>query len=302
MDAIQPASEIFDSLSKLGLTQNESRIFLYLAQNPSSNGYEISKNTGISRSLVYGALEKMRANGVIELTQTKSSSYLLKPLPEIRDTVNRGIGQAFDDLERQLADMKPLPADELFVTIQDRLQQRAKLSYMIRNAKKVLFISAGINELEWVRKDLQQVPPSVVVHIFSLSKLSDFPPHFQLHSKGMEESFIQSLGNLKSRWRILVIKDRSEMILCGGDEQHNGTAIYTKNNMMVTFATEHFVHDVKISNIERNYNISDYTENLFNEFSPENSCDEFRPRNSRDEFSTENTHEFSTENSLLENA
>lgn len=302
MDAIQPASEIFDSLSKLGLTQNESRIFLYLAQNPSSNGYEISKNTGISRSLVYGALEKMRANGVIELTQTKSSSYLLKPLPEIRDTVNRGIGQAFDELERQLADMKPLPADELFVTIQDRLQQRAKLSYMIRNAKKVLFISAGINELEWVRKDLQQVPPSVVVHIFSLSKLSDFPPHFQLHSKGMEESFIQSLGNLKSRWRILVIKDRSEMILCGGDEQHNGTAIYTKNNMMVTFATEHFVHDVKISNIERNYNISDYTENLFNEFSPENSCDEFRPRNSRDEFSTENTHEFSTENSLLENA
>ena len=49
MDAIQPASEIFDSLSKLGLTQNESRIFLYLAQNPGSNGYEISKNTGISR-------------------------------------------------------------------------------------------------------------------------------------------------------------------------------------------------------------------------------------------------------------
>ena len=274
MDAIQPASEIFDSLSKLGLTQNESRIFLYLAQNPGSNGYEISKNTGISRSLVYGALEKMRANGVIELTQTKSSSYLLKPLSEIRDTVNRGIGNAFDELERQLAEMKPLAADELFVTIQDRVHQLAKLSYMIRSAEKVLFISAGINELEWIRKDLLQVPPSVVVHIFSLSKLTDFPPHFQLHSKGMEESFIQSLGNLKARWRILLIKDRSEMMLCGGDEQHSGAAIYTKNNMMVTFATEHFVHDVKISNIERNYNVNDYTENLFNQYSPENSCGE----------------------------
>lgn len=272
MDAIQPASKIFDSLSKLGLTQNESRIFLYLAQNPGSNGYEISKNTGISRSLVYGALEKMRTNGVIELTQTKSSSYLLKPLPEIRETVNQGIGQAFDELEHQLADMKPLPADELFVTIQDRMQQYAKLAYMIKNVQKVLFISAGINELEWIRKDLLRVPSSVAVHIFSLSKLSNFPPHFQLHSKGMEESFIQSLGNLKARWRILMIKDRSEMMLCGGDEQHSGTAIYTKNNMMVTFATEHFVHDVKISNIERNYNISDYTENLFNEYSPENSC------------------------------
>ncbi|MEE1290437.1 MAG: helix-turn-helix domain-containing protein [Spirochaetota bacterium] len=274
MDAIQPASQIFDSLSKLGLTQNESRIFLYLAQNPGSNGYEISKNTGISRSLVYGALEKMRTNGVIELTQTKSSSYLLKPLQEIRDKVSQGIGQAFDELERQLADMKQLEPDELFVTIQDRMHQRAKLAYMIRSAEKVLFISAGINELEWIRKELQQVPESVAVHIFSLSKLSDFPPHFQLHSKGMEESFIQSLGNLKARWRILMIKDRAEMMLCGGEEQHNGTAIYTKNNMMVTFATEHFVHDVKISNIERNYNITDYTENLFNEYSPENSCGE----------------------------
>ena len=274
MDAIQPASQIFDSLSKLGLTQNESRIFLYLAQNPGSNGYEISKNTGISRSLVYGALEKMRTNGVIELTQTKSSSYLLKPLQEIRDKVSQGIGQAFDELERQLADMKQLEPDELFVTIQDRMHQRAKLAYMIRSAEKVLFISAGINELEWIRKELQQVPESVAVHIFSLSKLSDFPPHFQLHSKGMEESFIQSLGNLKARWRILMIKDRAEMMLCGGEEQHNGTAIYTKNNMMVTFATEHFVHDVKIFNIERNYNITDYTENLFNEYSPENSCGE----------------------------
>ena len=199
MDAIQPASQIFDSLSKLGLTQNESRIFLYLAQNPGSNGYEISKNTGISRSLVYGALEKMRTNGVIELTQTKSSSYLLKPLQEIRDKVSQGIGQAFDELERQLADMKQLEPDELFVTIQDRMHQRAKLAYMIRSAEKVLFISAGINELEWIRKELQQVPESVAVHIFSLSKLSDFPAHFQLHSKGNGRKLYSKFGKSKGK-------------------------------------------------------------------------------------------------------
>ena len=106
------------------------------------------------------------------------------------------------------------------------------------------------------------------------AEFAEYSTHIHVDYSCMEESFIQSLGNLKDRWRILLIKDRTEMMLCGGDEQHSGTAIYTKNNMMVTFATEHFVHDVKISNIERNYNIKDYTENLFNEYSPENSCGE----------------------------
>ncbi len=254
---------IANSLEKLGLTQNEAKIFLYLAEKPNSNGYEISKNTGISRSLVYGSLEKMTSTGILELTQTNSSSYKLKSIEEIKDIVERGINNAFNVLTEKLSEIKPDTADELFITIQDRDNQKAKMRYLIKTANEALFISAGMRELDWIKDELYTVHESVKVHIFSLAKIDGMPGRFNIYSKEMDDSFIQSMKSLKNKWRILIIKDASEMILCGGDDIKNGVGIYTKNPMTVTFAREHFIHDVKIYNIERKYTIEDNTENLF---------------------------------------
>lgn len=265
MERFASSSLGFDSLAKLGLTLNESKIFIYLATNPGSNGYEISKNTGISRSLVYGSLEKMKSNGLIELMQTNSSSYVLKPLDEIEDIVRNDINDAFVKLNDVLANIKPQATDDLFISIPDQEQQKAKLNFMVRKVKRNLFISAGMKEIEWIKEELLKLPNEINVYIFSLAKLPGLPERFCIYSKGMEDNFIQSLKTLKDRWRILLIKDQEEMMLCGGDEKHYGAGIYTKNNMMVTFASEHFVHDVKISNIEKNYSIQDDTEKLLYE-------------------------------------
>lgn len=254
---------IIDSLKKLGLTPNEAKIFIYIVKNPNSNGYEISKHTGISRSLVYGALEKLRNNGILELTQSNSSSYLVKPIEEIQSTIEREISSAVLNLKDKLTSIQTETTSELFITIPDRENQIEKMSYLIKTAKKHLYISAGMRELDWIREDLLKVDNSINVHIFSLANLENFPDHFKTYSKNMAESFIQSQKKLKNRWRIMMIKDEEEMILCGGEETTHGAGIYTKNRMMVQFAVEHFIHDVKIFNIESNYDVEDNTHEEF---------------------------------------
>lgn len=254
---------VANSLEKLGLTNNEAKIFLYLAEHPNSNGYEISKSTGISRSLVYGSLEKMTGVGILELTLTNSASYKLKPIEEIKDIIERNMDNAFDVLTEKLSSIVPQTTDDLFVTIQDRENQKAKLKFMVKNAVKSLYISAGMREIDWVKNELCSLPASVSVNIFSLARITGLPEHFNIYSKDMEESFIQSVKSLKNKWRILLIKDREEMILCGGEDINSGVGVYTKNRMMTTFASEHFIHDVKIYNIEHKYSIEDNTENNF---------------------------------------
>ena len=239
------------ALEKLGLTQNETKFSLILLNFLILMGMK-SQKLGISRSLVYSSLEKMTSLGLLEQIQTNSaSSYSLKPVEEIKLTLERDLAQAFTILNKELAKIKPKKQDALFITIQDIEQQKAKLRYLVKTAKKTLFISAGLQELEWIQHELQNTNKDVHIHIFSLVHIPYHAENITIHSKEWDDSFIQSMSSLKDKWRILLIKDKEEMILCGGEETNSGVGVYTKNKMTVTFATEHFIHDVKINNIEK---------------------------------------------------
>ncbi|HOV14439.1 MAG TPA: helix-turn-helix domain-containing protein [Spirochaetota bacterium] len=255
---------IIESLINLGLTNNEAKIYLYLVRNPNSNGYEISKATGISRSLVYSGLEKIKVMDFIELSKTKTSSYLAKPVDELGHSITKNIEKSLDNLRKNLVLIQPKQDEELFLTITDKNSQLKKISFMVKTARKYLYISAGTRELDWLKKDLFNLPSEIDVHIFSFTNLDEYSEKFNTYSKNMDLSFIQSEENLKDNWRILIIKDKEEMLLCGGENFDTQAAIYTKNKMMVRFAIEHFMHDVKIYNIEKNYNIIDNTHLIFN--------------------------------------
>jgi len=255
---------IIESLTHLGLTNNEAKIYLYLVKNPNSNGYEISKATAISRSLVYSGLEKMKNMNFIDLSKSKTSSYIVKSIDEIEHSVTKNIEDSLENLRVSLTSIQPQQNEEPFITITDKNSQLKKISFMVKTAKKYLYISAGTRELEWLKKDLFNLPTSIDVHIFSFTNLTEYSERFNTYSKNMDLSFIQSEENLKNNWRILIIKDKKEMLLCGGENFDTQAAIFTKNKMMVRFAIEHFIHDVKIFNIEKNFNIMDDSHLIFN--------------------------------------
>ncbi len=252
-------NSIIEPLTKLGLTNNEAEICFFLIKHPNSNGYEISKKTGISKSTVYSSLEKLKDIGFIELTQDKSSSYILKPIEELEYLVTTNTTKNFLDFKKNYVQMSPHQNEELFITIAERENQIQKLNFMVSSAKKQLYISAGNSELLWIRDELSKLSDSIDVNIFSLSKLEEFPKNFNICSKNMSENYIQSSAELKNHWRILLIKDRKEVFLCGGESTDIGTGLYSKNSMIVKFCIEHFIHDVKISTIEAKYNINDDT-------------------------------------------
>ena len=51
-------------LSKIGLTDAESKVYLTLLQQGNLSGYETSKLAGISRSKVYNILENLTQKGL----------------------------------------------------------------------------------------------------------------------------------------------------------------------------------------------------------------------------------------------
>ena len=76
-----------DSLNDFGLTRQEGSIYSALLNHGEMTGYEVAKDTGISRSNVYAALTALVEKGAAYLVQGEATKY--RPVEILRFTENR---------------------------------------------------------------------------------------------------------------------------------------------------------------------------------------------------------------------
>ena len=67
-------------LSELGFTEYEAKVYLALLDESPATGYQISKQAGVPRSMVYEALGRLKGRGaVLETPDERATLY--RPLP-----------------------------------------------------------------------------------------------------------------------------------------------------------------------------------------------------------------------------
>ena len=62
-------NENYKFLLEIGFTLNEAKVYLTLLQNRYLNGYETSKLSNVSRSLVYDVIDRLVAKGFLAAHQ-----------------------------------------------------------------------------------------------------------------------------------------------------------------------------------------------------------------------------------------
>lgn len=68
--------DLIDQLMALGLTEYESKVYLALLRDYPATGYQLSKEAGIPRSMVYEALGRLEARGaVLKTLEEKATLY-----------------------------------------------------------------------------------------------------------------------------------------------------------------------------------------------------------------------------------
>jgi len=68
------------SLTQIGFTEYEARVYLALLNESPATGYQISKKSGVPRSMVYEALGRLAARGAV-LETVEGRATLYRPLP-----------------------------------------------------------------------------------------------------------------------------------------------------------------------------------------------------------------------------
>jgi Cd2+/Zn2+-exporting ATPase len=72
--------DLIASLTEIGFTEYEAKIYLELLRDNPSTGYQLSKSAGIPRSMVYEALGRLHNRGAVLETRDERAT-LYRPLP-----------------------------------------------------------------------------------------------------------------------------------------------------------------------------------------------------------------------------
>ena len=129
-----------DALRKIGLTENEIKIYLDLLESGSSTAYDVGKRTGIYRVHVYDKLEQLMDKGLVthiymgskKFFQATGPSKIKQYLEDRREELEIQ-EEAIDGILPQLEAMANLPKEDTFVEV---FKGKEGLKYFLKDIIK----------------------------------------------------------------------------------------------------------------------------------------------------------------------
>ncbi len=223
--------DLIDQLMALGLTEYESKVYLALLRDYPATGYQLSKEAGIPRSMVYEALGRLEARGaVLKTPEEKATLYRPVEPDALLDRYEQESRTRISSLRSGLAPLYTKQDEGRLWNFSGRKEALAYAADMIAQAKNELMMvmtDADVEELRPLLIGAHERSVSLGVMLtgaadFNLGQVVRHPPHeTELHR--MEETLI-------------VVTDEREFLIASG---HLTTlATVTTNANMVLIARQ----------------------------------------------------------------
>ncbi|MBP2652403.1 MAG: transcriptional regulator, TrmB family [Firmicutes bacterium] len=98
--------KILAQIQKLGFSQYEAKAYLALLQHSPVTGYELSKRSGVPRSMIYEVVNKLIDRGAVYTIPSDPLRYTPVPAREFLKRVRRNLDATFDFLDQSLSSLK----------------------------------------------------------------------------------------------------------------------------------------------------------------------------------------------------
>ena len=147
--------DLLADLTKIGFTEYEAKVYLALLREYPATGYQLSKESGVPRSMVYEALKRLHGRGAaLETVEDRATLY--RPLPPqiLLDRHQEEHERLLQDLEQGLNALYTSVADNRVWAISGRTAVLAYAAKLIREAQTELFLVLTDEDLAALRLDI----------------------------------------------------------------------------------------------------------------------------------------------------
>ena len=144
-----------ENLISFGLTRQEAVIYTTLLTHGGMTGYEVSKETGISRSNVYAGLSSLADKGAAYLIEGDSTKYLPVNVETFTKNVLTEMQEKAEYIKAH-APSQQIPTDG-YITIVGTRNIQNKLHEMLKETRLRLYLSASGDILQEFADEIEQI-------------------------------------------------------------------------------------------------------------------------------------------------
>jgi sugar-specific transcriptional regulator TrmB len=139
---------LLNDLTALGFTEYEAKVYLALLAESPATGYQISKKSGVPRSMVYEALGRLHGRGAV-LETVEGRSTLYRPLPPdlLLDRQEEERRQLLNHLREGLRRVYDAPEEARTWSISGRQTVLAYATRLIREAHQEIHMVLNDGDL-----------------------------------------------------------------------------------------------------------------------------------------------------------
>lgn len=148
-------NQYVEYLLHFGLTRQEALIYVELLVKGKQTGYEIAKETGISRSNVYSVLAALAEKGAAYVIEESAKRYIPVKVEEFCGNCIRGMQEEQEWMERNLPQKKA--ETEGYITIEGEQNILDKAKNLIAQAGERVYLSCTAGYLDAFRQALEEL-------------------------------------------------------------------------------------------------------------------------------------------------
>lgn len=146
-------AEFIENLKSFGLTGQESVIYTALVEHGAMTGYEVAKETGISRSNVYSSLAGLVDKGAAYVCEGETAKYISEDIKIFTESTIAELKKKAEDLEKNAPKQAVKNAE--YITISGAKRIRNKIGSMLDKCRLRVYVMAETTILETFRPQLE---------------------------------------------------------------------------------------------------------------------------------------------------
>ena len=225
-------------LLEIGFTLNEAKVYLTLLQNRYLNGYEISKLSKVSRSLVYNVIDRLVAKGFVLKSEGQINYYCALPYEKVIERIKNDNINKLNIAREKLKNYSRIENESEYIfNIKGIDEFFSKANDLILNAKKEISISIWKEDFPKIEESLLiAAKKGIKIYIFSFSNITF--PYAEIFSYQLKDP-----NSLFPYRRISIVVDGKEVII-GENAGDKSICVLSKNHALVSMTTDEIVLNI----------------------------------------------------------
>ncbi|MFN2137445.1 MAG: TrmB family transcriptional regulator [Candidatus Promineifilaceae bacterium] len=148
--------ELQKKLMEIGFTEYEAKVYLAMLSVYPATGYQLSKESGVPRSMVYETLKRLHAKGAaLETIEGRATFYRPLPPEALLAKHAEDFNQVIGDLRTELTALYENETDNQVWTIQGHTAVTTYAAKLINEAQEELYLVLTDDALAGLNSELQ---------------------------------------------------------------------------------------------------------------------------------------------------